>query len=253
MIPQTVRGAISIMEAAIKEPSVKEFVYTSSIVASTMPAPGNTTFVGPETYNETAIKLAWDPERIGAPGQGGVVYSASKAEAEKAVFRFVEERKPHFTVNSVGPSTIIGEPLHQSQLESAGAWLKMLYDGKTDILLHNPAIYSVDVKDVGLLHVAAVLDPEVKNTRLQAWAHKCNWNDILAIARRQCPERNLIDDLPGLSQLSVGADFSQPLALLKKWAGQDGWRALEQTVAENINAICKWDPECDPCGTGWMP
>ncbi|KAK5657960.1 hypothetical protein OQA88_2512 [Cercophora sp. LCS_1] len=253
VIPQTVRGAISVMEAALNEPSVKEFVYTSSIVAATAPIPGNTTHVGPDTFNEAAVKLAWAPERIDTPGQGGVVYSASKAEAEKAVWRFVEEKKPHFTVNSVCPSSIIGEPLHHSQLESAGAWLKMLYDGKTDVLAHNPAIYHVDVKDVGLLHVAAVLDPDVKDARLQAWATACNWNDVLAIMRRQCPERKLVDDLPGLSKLSLTADFSLPLALLKKWGGQEGWRTLEQTVTDNMRAITKWDPECDACGNGWMP
>ena len=253
VIPQTVRGTISIMEAAMTEPSVKEFVYTSSIVAATMAIPGNNTHVDRDTYNEMAIQLAWAPERIGSPGQGGVVYSASKAEAEKAVFRFVEEKKPHFTVNSVGPSTIIGEPMHRSQLESAGAWLKMLYDGKKELLADTQAIWSVDVKDAALLHAAAVLDPEVKNARVQAWAVACNWNDILAIMRRQCPERKFIDDLPGQSQLTITTDFSQPLALLKKWGGQEGWRTLEETVADNMRKIAAWDPECDPCGTGWMP
>jgi nucleoside-diphosphate-sugar epimerase len=59
VVPQTVAGATSIMEAALKEPSVKEFVYTSSIVAATMPMPGNDTYVKRDTWNNTAVALAW--------------------------------------------------------------------------------------------------------------------------------------------------------------------------------------------------
>jgi nucleoside-diphosphate-sugar epimerase len=128
VIPQTVKGATGILEAALNEPSVREFVYTSSIVAATLVTPGNTTHVDDSTYNETAIELAWSkaaPEAV----RGAIVYSASKAEAEKAVWDFVRQRKPHFTVNSVGPSHILGEQLHRSHLQSNGAWLKMLVDG----------------------------------------------------------------------------------------------------------------------------
>lgn len=125
VIPQTVLGATSILSAALNEPSVKSFVFTSSIVASAMPVPGNTTHVTHDTFNETAIALAWTP-----PATGGVVYMASKAAAEKAVWDFVAEKKPHFSVNTVAPATIIGQPLHQSHLDSAGHWLKPLFDGK---------------------------------------------------------------------------------------------------------------------------
>jgi len=133
VIPQTIKGATGILQAALKEPSVKEFVYTSSVVAVAFVEPGDTTHVDENTYNEEAIRLAWSrsaPESI----RGAVVYSASKAEAEKAVWDFVKEHKPHFTVNSVGPSHINGEHLHPSQLDSVGTWLKQLYNGDISIL-----------------------------------------------------------------------------------------------------------------------
>jgi len=104
-------------------------------------------------------------------------------------------------------------------------------------------VYNVDVKDVGLLHVAAVLDPEVKNARLQAWAQGCNWNDILAIMRRLYPEHKFIDDIPGQSLPSLTTDFTLQLRLLKKWAGQDGWRTLEQTVVDDLEGIIAWGPK----------
>lgn len=98
-------------------------------------------------------------------------------------------------------------------------------------------MYSVDVKDVAVLHVAATLDPEVKNARLQAWADNVNWNDLLAIMRKQRPEKKFIDDIPNLPRMSITSDFTESLKLLKKWAGQDGWKPLEETVDDNLRGI----------------
>lgn len=103
-------------------------------------------------------------------------------------------------------------------------------------------VIHIDVKDVALLHVAAVLDPEVKNARLQAWAEYCDWNDVLAIVRRLYPQRTFVNDIPTPIALSMTTDLSQPLALLKKWGNQDGWKSLEETVADNMKNIVDWYP-----------
>jgi hypothetical protein len=100
---------------------------------------------------------------------------------------------------------------------------------------------NINVKDVALLHVAAVLDNEVKNARLQAWAQPCNWNDILAIMRKLYPQREFMHDFPNLSELTLSTDFSQPLGLLKKWGRQDGWKSLEETIADNMRVLVDWD------------
>ena len=128
VVPQTVAAATRIMEAALEETSVKAFVYTSSIVAATMPMAENVTHVNRDTWNDLAIQLAWSPPPLG-PSQGSIVYMASKVEAEKAVWKFVEERKPQFNINTICPALIMGEPLGYSHLETAGAWLNQLWDG----------------------------------------------------------------------------------------------------------------------------
>ena len=104
-------------------------------------------------------------------------------------------------------------------------------------------VIHIDVKDVALLHVAAVLDPECDRARLQAWAEYCNMNDILGILRRLCPQRKFMDDFPNQTRLSITADYDQQLALLKKWGGQDGWTSLEHSVADEMKGIAKWFPE----------
>lgn len=94
----------------------------------------------------------------------------------------------------------------------------------------------MDVKDIALLHVAAVLDPDVKNARLQAWGHSRHWNDLLAVLRKLRPQKEFIADYPSRSLLTISTDFSDSFALLEKWAEQDGWRSLESSIAEGINS-----------------
>ena len=95
------------------------------------------------------------------------------------------------------------------------------------------------MKDVATVHVAAVLDPEVKNMRLQAWGHSAHWNDILTILRRLRPQRDFVADYPHPQHLEVSVDQSESLALLGKWSsgggsGNDGWTPLEESVLENV-------------------
>lgn len=130
VIPATVAGGISILDTAMKEPSVKSFVYTSSLGAATMLAPGNEAYVTKETYNDFATKASLAPPPY-EPGRGMLTYMASKVAAEKALWNFAEQRRPHFTISSVLPSVIIGEALDKAHNEGDGAWIRTLYDGKT--------------------------------------------------------------------------------------------------------------------------
>ncbi|KAK5991541.1 Aldehyde reductase 2 [Cladobotryum mycophilum] len=236
VIPYALAGTTGILEAALSEPSVKEFVYTSSIAATTMPFPGNPTHVGKDTFNDMAVTAAWAPPPW-EPHQGFLVYWASKVESEKAVWRFVDEKKPNFTVNVVVPAMIIGEQLDISHVNANPCFPKHALDNNVAVFANIPGMYTVDVKDAAMLHVAAALDPEAKNTRLQAWADNCTYNNVLEIMREFYPERKLPDDLPGMSRLSITTDTSEPLGLLEKWTGQSNWKSLEQSVIESVQSV----------------
>jgi len=100
--------------------------------------------------------------------------------------------------------------------------------------------FYVDVKDVATIHVAAVLDPEVKSARLQAWGHSAHWNDILSILRRLHPQKKFVDDYPDPQHLTVSIDQAESITLLRKWSpgnlkpDRNGWMALEDSIFENI-------------------
>ena len=95
----------------------------------------------------------------------------------------------------------------------------------------------INVSDVAVMHVAAILDPDVKNQRIFAWHTPFNWNLILATMRKLRPGHKFVDDLPDSEMLSGKVDDRLGLKLLKKWAGKDGWTSLEQGVKENLEGI----------------
>ncbi|KPM41009.1 hypothetical protein AK830_g5538 [Neonectria ditissima] len=233
VVPQTVAGMASILRAAAKEQSVKEIVFTSSIMAATLPISGNDTRVDRHTWNDVAIEAAWAPPPYD-PSRAMLVYAASKVAGEKEVWKFVEENKPHYTVNVISPSGIVGEPFHKKHAETPANWVATIFKGDKASLDPYPAAFFVDVKDVALLHVVAILDPEVKNARLQTWGHSSNWNEFLAVLRKLRPQKEFIADYPDPDYLTILADQSDSVALLKKWAGQDGWKPLKDSISDSI-------------------
>jgi nucleoside-diphosphate-sugar epimerase len=143
VIPQTVAGVTALMEAAAREPSVKEFVYTSSFLTAAVPMPAlpgtPVTAVKRDTWNDASVQMAWAQAENPSPRAGAFVYTASKVEAEKAVWKFVAEKKPGFAVNTICPSQLLGEPLCKAHVNSGAAWIRQLYDGETARLMGFPA------------------------------------------------------------------------------------------------------------------
>jgi nucleoside-diphosphate-sugar epimerase len=135
VIPQTVAGAVNALKAAAKEPTVKEFVFTSSVVAAAMPVPNQEFHVDSNSWNTFAVDLAYAPPPYD-PIRGMIVYMASKVEAEKALWKWVEENKPSFTVNAVNPYTTLGRLLNRKQRGSTHDWVMQLYRGETGVIEH---------------------------------------------------------------------------------------------------------------------
>lgn len=93
------------------------------------------------------------------------------------------------------------------------------------------------MKDVGRLHVAALLSKSVRNERIYAAAAPFSWNQILAILRRLYLSKKIADDIEG-SKLSIMTFPTQRgKQLLQDVFGLEGWVSLEQTVAENVKDL----------------
>ena len=137
-IPQTIAGAIGLLRAAAREPSVKQFVYTSAAPVAFAAAPGEEVSGGEvhvtkDQWNVAAIKAAWAPPPY-EPARGGATYLASKTEAEMAIWKFVDEEKPGFDVNSVLPFATLGKGLNKYHLKGTAGWIRNLYDGQPGMM-----------------------------------------------------------------------------------------------------------------------
>ncbi|KAJ3545236.1 hypothetical protein NM208_g2616 [Fusarium decemcellulare] len=168
------------------------------------------------------------------------IYCAGKAEAEKAVWKFVKDEKLPWVVNSVSPCVILGGMSVDKHLRSVPPQLfEQLYLGSTAALQQSPAMYYSHVTDVALIHIAAMLDPDVKGRRIQVLAGSFNWNDCLDILRKAYPNRKFVDDfIPGNPTMAYKIENDIALGLIKKWAGRD-WLSLETCVTETVDFVVK--------------
>lgn len=232
VIPQTIAGSINVLKSAMKEESVKRVVYTSSSVAATLPSPNEKKVINKDTWNDFAVELAWSPPPYHAD-RAYAVYAASKTEAERAVWRFVAEEKPGFVVNCVNPYANFGRIL--SSPGPTGFWIPGLVNGKAPVEF--PPQWMIDVIDNARIHLAALLDPDLSNERIFAFAHPYNFNTLIRATRNVRPDLKL-----AFTHVDQGEDIMDPdnklgSELLRRWFGQDGYKSLEQTVKENLEGV----------------
>ncbi|KAJ6516919.1 NAD-P-binding protein [Mycena vitilis] len=233
VVPPTVKGALEVLKAAAKEPGVKSVVYTSSSTAALLPSIGKKLVVTEDTWNESVVEEA----RTNPKADGFILYSASKTEAEKAVWKFVEDTKPHFQVATVLPNMTLGPILHpDGEGSSTAAWLAKFIRSSDKGILSFPPQWYINVVDAARLHVAALTDPLCNGKRYFGFAAPFNWNDILAILRKQNPGRTFIEDIPDLGRDLSEVPNQVAETLLKKHY-QTGFTSLEETVKENSRGM----------------
>lgn len=129
VITPSIAGIRLIMNSVLKEPSVKEIVFTSSAVAaSPLKQDIDNGTVDRNSWNNTALEAAWAPPPYGM-AHAMANYPASKVAAEKEVWTLVGATKLPFTVNVVSPAGIIGQPLNKKHIEGQANWVVHAFRG----------------------------------------------------------------------------------------------------------------------------
>ncbi|KAK4069195.1 hypothetical protein Trihar35433_5774 [Trichoderma harzianum] len=227
VIPTVKNGTIHALQAA-SQSSVKRFVLTSSSVAAIIPETNKKGItIDESTWNDAVIELAWSgmaPENA----KGYIVYSASKTEGERTAWDWVKENKPSFTLNTILPNcNAIWSPFSTPAYARLNDGLRIL-----------PPQYFVDVRDTARLHVAALLDPKIKEERIFAFAQEYNWTDVLDILRKLRPNRQF-----PLNPENEGRDYTQVAPrdkakkILQDFFGQPDWVSLEESLAAGIEDL----------------
>ena len=139
VITPSVNGIKAIINAAIREPLVREVAFTSSALsASPLIQKEDNGTVGRYSWNDAVLRAAWAPSPYGM-SHAIANYPASKVAAEKEVWRSVEEEKLHFTVNVVSPAGLIGKPLNKKHVEGQANWVTHAYRGNKAMMDLMPA------------------------------------------------------------------------------------------------------------------
>ncbi|CZR53847.1 related to dihydroflavonol-4-reductase [Phialocephala subalpina] len=210
VIPATVAATTSILNSCLKEPSVKSFVYTSSSSATSRPKPNVKWHIDGSTWNDEDVKDAWKPESE-------------------------DEKKPSFTVNVVLPSTNFGPVISSDEISSTGNFLKMVYEGMILPLQGVLPQYSVDVRDTGRLHVAAVKFPDVENRWIFARSEPYNWNKVLKVFREIRPEHKFPGDIPDLGEDVSTVNNAADEKLLVRM-GWKSWTSFKELMDESLKS-----------------
>uniref|UniRef100_A0A1Y1MV40 Uncharacterized protein n=1 Tax=Photinus pyralis TaxID=7054 RepID=A0A1Y1MV40_PHOPY len=110
------------------------------------------------------------------------------------------------------------------------------------MLTSNEKEWFVDVQDTARLHVIALLDPEVRDERLFAFAGPHNWTDVIEVLRRRCPQSKLppAPDNEG-RDLSDVKPAKRAEQLLRDFFGVPGWTSLEDSLANGIDGLGESD------------
>ncbi|EIM83869.1 NAD-P-binding protein, partial [Stereum hirsutum FP-91666 SS1] len=235
VIPPTIASTVGILKSAAKEPSVKRVVYTSSSTAQAFPTPNTVFEITSDTWNEPASKLAWAPAPY-TPDRALPVYAASKVEAERAAWKFVEENKPGFEFSTVLPAGNFGPALHEGQSSPTLGWIQTLIKGDLETVSKfgiSPQ-YFVDVRDTARLHAAAIVVPSVKSERILAYAEPYNWSQLLDILRKAYPAREWPSNIPNEAKdLSTVTKARARSVEVLKALGRKDFISLEESVKDS--------------------
>ncbi|RKL07815.1 hypothetical protein BFJ68_g9617 [Fusarium oxysporum] len=195
LIIAAVAGATNALRASNKQPSVQRFIFTSSSVAAVLPRPKVEGIVVTEdTWNDEAVMAAHDSP---SPAQWYVAYAASKTEAERAVWDF----------------------FHKDQSR------------RSDLVVNTE--YFVNVQDTAKLHVAGTIFSDVQGERIFAWAEPWNFDTILAVLRRQNPDKAFVADFQCSRDLAdVGKSRSRSVQLLDA-LGKSTFTSLKASIRLN--------------------
>ncbi|MCJ1458404.1 hypothetical protein MMC28_008776 [Mycoblastus sanguinarius] len=184
-IRPAVRGALEMLEAAHRTPSVQKVVITSSVTALIPSAEWSAQAPATQTYGpESRIEPSSGPFTWNGPA-----YGASKAAQLQAVERWVESQKPGFEVVTVHPSWVLGraELADKSQDLWAGT-NRFLLDNAVGMSLPKRAGACVLVDDVARTHVLALEKQLQGREKTLVTSVPMRWEDLRGVLDREFPE-----------------------------------------------------------------
>ena len=118
---------------------------------------------------------------------------------------------------------------------STAGWVNAVYNGDeatAATLKGLPPQYMVHARDVALLHLAALLEPDVENERLLAFAEPYNYGSLVDTFKRIDPSKEFAEVPAGPKDLSI-VDTRRGTELLQRY-GRAGFDGVEATLRDQV-------------------
>ena len=174
LIRPAVDGTLRALKAA-HNAGVHRVILTSSMAAlygCDLPA-------GKSEYDETLWTDVSHPI-------GRVPYTKSKTLAEKAAWDYLKNSAPKIELTTINPVLVLGAPLDKN-FGSSISVVERILKGK-DPMLPDIRFAIVDVKDVALMHVAAITNDATKGERLLASSETYSFVQIAKVLKSIYPK-----------------------------------------------------------------
>ncbi|KAI5456165.1 hypothetical protein BGZ63DRAFT_367555 [Mariannaea sp. PMI_226] len=232
-----IQGTTSILEAIQKNnPSVSRVIITSSFASIVDPTQG-------QRPGYTYTEADWNPVAGKEDGSANpvVAYLASKTLAEQAAWKFVEDKKPNFSISTICPPMVYGPVAHRVDnvklLNTSSADIYRLFNGSEKEVPDTGFHAFADVRDVAEAHLLAFEKPEAAGQRYLIATGQYTYQRICDIIREKFPE--LRGSTP---KGDTGAPYPHSYRLdTFKAARQLGMKfiPLEETIAGTVESILK--------------
>jgi nucleoside-diphosphate-sugar epimerase len=164
-----------------------------------------------------------------------ISYCVGKKLGEQALWKFVEDEKPHFAVTNFLPPLIFGPPLQKiSNMASVNysvAQVYSIFNGSNDVVPHTHFAALIDVRDLAELHIKALTTPAAANKRFvvgrpMTYQELANvMKTIPEVQGRVAKDNDQIITLPRLETKPV--EEALPIK----------YRTLEETVHDTVKAL----------------
>lgn len=187
IVQPAIRGTLSILHSALKEPKVQRIVITSSVAAVVPRATGTRENEHPYTADSV------QPDPHGPYPNSFAAYASSKVLAYNRTRDFIAKEKPNFTVVNIMPTFVIGKNELATTLQAAASGSNRM--ALAPILGSNlplaPPAAACHIDDVAFVHIAA-LDPKIEGN--QNFGLNYNgvkgvvWDDALDIVKKHFPK-----------------------------------------------------------------
>eukprot|EP00026_Physarum_polycephalum_P013351 Phypoly_transcript_13744.p1 GENE.Phypoly_transcript_13744~~Phypoly_transcript_13744.p1 ORF type:complete len:332 (+),score=74.65 Phypoly_transcript_13744:21-1016(+) len=192
LVDPAVKGTVGMLESALKVPTVKRVVITSSFAAIS-----DSTKDSSHVYTEAD----WNPitQEQAENGDARAGYVGSKKLAEKAAHDFIQAKKPHFDIVTINPPLIYGPIEHHiNKLTDLNESVRTFYEfvsGQKEISVSHLDVF-VDVRDVATAHILAYEKGE-PNNRYFIVGGNFSWQEVVDIAHKYFPDSKAKKGNPG--------------------------------------------------------